>query len=172
MITIIGILIGLLLPAVQAAREAARRMQCSNNLKQLAMGCLDHESTYGFLPTGGWGPWVVGDPNWGGGKHQPGGWVYCILPFVEQRLAARHGRGTGYQFGRIPSTTNDTRFKPPVAIFNCPSRRPAQLFFTTDIVGCSRAIATTSSRAGMCRLCGKRRRHQPGPPFRHPRWFH
>ena len=53
-ITIIGILIALLLPAVQAAREAARMAQCRNNLKQFALGCLNHESTCNCLPAGGW----------------------------------------------------------------------------------------------------------------------
>src|SRR5204863_4584619 len=60
-IAIIGILIALLLPAVQAAREAARRTQCTNQLKQLATGCMNHESTMKYYPTGGWGWDWVGD---------------------------------------------------------------------------------------------------------------
>ena len=51
-ITIIGILVALLLPAVQSAREAARRAQCQNNLKQLAAGCNTHEATHGHFPHG------------------------------------------------------------------------------------------------------------------------
>ena len=83
-ITVIGLLIGLLLPGVQMAREAGRRSTCGNNVKQLALGCLQHESKQGFLPTGGWGAIYGGDPSKGFTNHQPGGWVYNILPYIDQ----------------------------------------------------------------------------------------
>src|SRR5258706_4890817 len=87
-IAIIGILVALLLPAVQAAREAARRTQCTNQLKQLATGCMNHESTLKYYPCGGWGWDWVGDADRGNGQNQPGGWMYNILPFLEEN--ARH----------------------------------------------------------------------------------
>src|SRR5262245_18350688 len=83
-IAIIGVLIALLLPAIQAARESARRQQCSNNLRQLAQAALNHHETAGHLPTGGWCRWWVGDPDRGFSKDQPGGWVFNLMPFTEE----------------------------------------------------------------------------------------
>jgi prepilin-type N-terminal cleavage/methylation domain-containing protein/prepilin-type processing-associated H-X9-DG protein len=74
-ITIIGILIALLLPAVQAAREAARRMQCGNNLKQIGLGLLNYESANGTLPVGG-----IHTTTGGGYGYC---WLVEFLPFVE-----------------------------------------------------------------------------------------
>ncbi|MGH7194637.1 MAG: type II secretion system protein, partial [Candidatus Saccharimonadales bacterium] len=82
-ISIIGMVVSLLLPAVQQAREAGRRVQCQNNLKQQALAVQGIESATGRYPTAGWGAWWVGDPDRATGVHQPGGWVYCTLPYLE-----------------------------------------------------------------------------------------
>jgi len=98
-ITIIGILIALLLPAVQAAREAARSVQCANNLKQLSLGVLLHEEQHGIFPDGGHHQWAPVDQRTGGwmdtadrapgeaptvAPNQNWGWIYQILPYIEQ----------------------------------------------------------------------------------------
>ncbi len=74
-IAIIGVLVALLLPAVQAAREAARRSQCSNNLRQFSLGCLTHESAMKRLPAG-----FTTTP--GGDTHHT--WAAYVLPYLEQ----------------------------------------------------------------------------------------
>ena len=100
-ITIIGILIALLLPAVQAAREAARQTQCKNNLKQLALGCLNHEQATGRFPTDGWGFAWTGDADRGTDWRQPGGWIYNVLPYIEQQALHDLGAGlAGKQHGK------------------------------------------------------------------------
>ncbi len=128
-IAIIAMLVTLLLPAVQAAREAARRTQCKNNLKQLALGFLVHEGAHGHLPTGGWGYRWVGDPDRGFGSGQPGGWVFNVLPYLEQtplRELARHKAPA--QKG--PLTLQMLQVGLPV--MQCPSRRSAELFPYTE----------------------------------------
>ncbi|MBN2293042.1 MAG: DUF1559 domain-containing protein [Pirellulales bacterium] len=81
-IAIIGILIALLLPAVQAAREAARRMQCSNNLKQFGLGIHNYISSHEVFPIS-IGPWKSG-PN-PTPQRNAKGWIISILPFTEQQ---------------------------------------------------------------------------------------
>jgi prepilin-type N-terminal cleavage/methylation domain-containing protein len=88
-IAIIAILIGLLLPAVQKIREAANRMKCSNNVKQLALGCHNYNDTYGTLPPSVYIQPGVQNNNiqnnspWTGNYTGPN-WLILILPFVEQ----------------------------------------------------------------------------------------
>lgn len=129
-IAIIGILVALLLPAIQAAREAARRSQCQNHMKQLALGCINHESTHKQLPTGGWGTRWVGDADRGYGEDQPGGWLYNILPFIEEQ--ALHDMPKDGQASMIPVPSLQQRtgarqmvYQPAPITFHCPSRRPA-----------------------------------------------
>jgi prepilin-type N-terminal cleavage/methylation domain-containing protein/prepilin-type processing-associated H-X9-DG protein len=133
-IAIIAVLIGLLLPAVQKVREAASRIACANNLKQIGLGLLEHHDTYGVLPSnGGWDghqtiratdgsptvPFTIdkesGDRlNWGVGdpalspQAQTGCWAYAVLPFLEQ----------DNMYGQRAWTL-------PLRLYICPSRRGA-----------------------------------------------
>jgi hypothetical protein len=124
-IAIIGILVALLLPAIQAAREAARRLECQNHLKQIALGCLNHESSVRFFPTSGWGNGWIGDPDLGFGKRQPGGWTFNILPFMELKSVYSMSKGLK---GEAKVAANNAVFKTPVALFNCPTRRAAKVY--------------------------------------------
>ena len=136
-ITIIGILISLLLPAVQAAREAARRIQCSNNLKQMALGCLQHESAHGWLPTNGKACYWFGDADSGFGKEQPGGWTYNILPYIE--LGAIHDLTAGKSDTEKKALWT-IAIQTPVILDCCPSRRPPTVgplnpYWQTHVLG-------------------------------------
>jgi prepilin-type N-terminal cleavage/methylation domain-containing protein/prepilin-type processing-associated H-X9-DG protein len=111
-ITIIGILIALLLPAVQAAREAARRMTCSNNLKQIGLAVLGYEETFSMFPAGA----VI--PS-GGGRGTP--FYVSILPYLElSNIEALYD----YRLpdGWLNAWRGNARIRhTPVAAYKCPS---------------------------------------------------
>lgn len=124
-IAIIGVLVALLLPAVQAARESARRTQCSNHLKQIGLAFHNHSDSMGHLPTGGWGWNYVGDPDGGFAENQPGGWTYNILPWIEQKALREIGIG---QSGPLKQAELAKLVGTPIKFYHCPSRRPARVY--------------------------------------------
>jgi prepilin-type N-terminal cleavage/methylation domain-containing protein len=124
-IGIIGILVALIIPAVQAAREAARRTQCRNQLRQMAHGANSHLANHKYYPTGGWGFRWAGDPNYGYDQMQPGGWMYNILPYIEE--AALHDLGKGIDGEEDPRRRARIKqaIETVVPLYFCPTRRPA-----------------------------------------------
>jgi len=124
-ISIIGVLIALLMPAVNSARESGRMAQCSNNLHQMASGCLALESAQKHLPAGGWGWQWAGDPNRGYGAAQPGGWHYNILPYID--LADLHDMGKGLP-DNARRAQGQLQARAPVPVFICPTRRKLQAY--------------------------------------------
>ena len=117
-IAIIAILIGLLLPAVQKVREAANRMRCGNNLKQVGLAFQMHHDQSGVFPSGGLG-WNS-DRTMNGGvpadyQTQAWGWAYQILPFMEQRALWEQSNtatiaGTSLNMMLCPSLRGPTKF--------------------------------------------------------------
>jgi len=119
-IAIIGVLIALLLPAVQSAREAARRAQCANNLKQLGLAMHNYASTYNGLPP--IADWRVVD----GRVEHLGGWGVRLLPFFEQTVAYET-----YNFDlAFHNVVNQTAIRTEMSVFLCPSSpRSDTVFF-------------------------------------------
>ena len=149
-ITIIGILIALLLPAVQAAREAARRLQCSNKMKQIGLALLNFHTSHGMFPAGG-----IADPekitNGTASCPRTGlegalgpGWAVWVLPFMEQTsrykefdfkspFAAKyhHGNYPGVQHNRDLQFTNNSAYQ-------CPSdRNSTETEHNSNYFGCA-----------------------------------
>lgn len=152
-IAIIGILISLLLPAVQAAREAARRISCQNNLHQIGIAFQTYHDTYGYLPPG----WQAfdgsgaadpeGEPGWG--------WASHLLPYLEQSTItdsinfqlpishAQHAvpRATEFKFLRCPSDVQNVPFfdlhdESGAFLARIPSANYVAMFGTTEIESC------------------------------------
>ncbi len=128
-ISIVGILTALLLVAVSAARQAARRTQCQSNLRQVALASLAHVDAQRHLPTGGWGGIWVGLPDRGFGARQPGGWAYNLLPYMEEEPL--HELGTRMTWDNMMAASAQ-RLGTPVSLFNCPARRSADVYAMTE----------------------------------------
>ena len=140
-IAIIAILIGLLLPAVQKIREAANRMKCANNLKQIALACHNYESAMGVLPPAGKGyGWCINNYNTGDAKIYNLNGLVLILPYLEQQNLfdrvdlnqAMSPQNTGYCCSYVGNTSGTVQGNPAVnafavtqtpAAFRCPSDR-------------------------------------------------
>ncbi len=134
-IAIIGVLVALLLPAVQAAREAARRSQCANRLKQMGLAALNHESAQKFIPSNGWGWGWAGDPDRGYGLSQPGGWYYNSLDYLEQSALRRMGGdGNPNVVSAQQKTEGAKRIAAPLSEYVCPSRPGSSVKPFTHIV--------------------------------------
>jgi prepilin-type processing-associated H-X9-DG protein/prepilin-type N-terminal cleavage/methylation domain-containing protein len=133
-ITIIGILIALLLPAVQAAREAARCMQCSNNLKQIGLAALNYENSHAVLPIGAvWGSDTKGHTA-----------LAQMLAYLEQS-----GIYDAYNFkGRIYDADNQRVTRVSVPAFICPSDSAAGRKLNTLYARSNYAVCFGSARAG------------------------
>lgn len=129
-IAIIGILVALLLPAVQAAREAARRMSCTNNMKQLGLAILNYESTYRAFP-------LAYTPNWTGGGAQSNGLrrhnlLTFLLPFVENQPLYDQ-----VDFGRhFNQSPNVNTFKVDLPGYLCPSAPVRENRYAADYASC------------------------------------
>ena len=121
-IAIIGLLVALLLPAIQSAREASRRTQCANNLKQWALAADLHHDAQRSYPTGGWGTLWAGDPDRGYGMNQPGGWIFNCLEFIEEGSLRELGSGDA---NKQPSRA--VLLSTPTPTLYCPSRRSLAL---------------------------------------------
>lgn len=124
-ISIIGLLISLLVPAVQGARESARRLQCTVNLKQLGLACLSHEAAIKHLPGGGWCCYAIGNPDRGTDVKQPGGWLFNILPYLEQETVYNLQAN---KTGDVLKSRAIEMVQTPLSIMACPSRRQVALF--------------------------------------------
>lgn len=145
-ISIIGVLAGLLLPAVQSARESGRITVCKNHVSQIAKAIASHESAAGFYPTGGWSPVWLGVAERPADPSQPGGWTFGALPYMEEldtrNIVANATAATA-------AAVYQKLVASPVKTFVCPSRRSARAIpvvgNTTFRSGASTSIAVSQA---------------------------
>jgi len=132
-IAIIGILVALLLPAIQAAREASRRSSCHNNLRQLGLACHMFESAKKVFPTAGgaveqfFNPAERSKAAYG---YEGASWMYQILPHIEEKALYELRKGDG---GANAGFTLIGLSEKQVSLFNCPSRSGRFAAIGTDV---------------------------------------
>ena len=147
-ITIIGMLVGLLLPAVKMAREMGRRVAVQEQLNQLALACKAHAEKLNYFPSGGWGSNWVGNPDYGTGPDQPGGWIYQLMPYMDNDELHELGKGNS----SLTAASNATRVSAALAILYCPTRRAA-----SGVSHCQRRFRRNRGDDGRPhRLCDER----------------
>lgn len=157
-IAIIGILVALLLPAVQAAREAARRTQCKNNLKNIGLAVINHTDTLRVFPTGGvtWGVLIEdyiesGKPV---GTEKMGlGWGFQILPYLEQ--------------GALHDITSSAQMRDTIVpLYNCPSRRSATRVAHGDLT----VVVTDYASSQPCTMTDSKQTAPVDVVTQYPKW--
>ncbi len=135
-IAIIGVLVAILLPAIQAAREAARRTQCVNNLRQIGLATLNYHDARREFPTGGTEPWHdTGDKNAIFGKGY--GWMVQILPYVEDTALQNISKGYGAGDKAKDLIVRGTA----IPLYFCPSRRQNTIRVLSGGEDCSQGCA-------------------------------
>lgn len=147
-IAIIGVLVGLLLPAVQQAREAARRMSCSNNLKQLGLAAHNYHDTFNVLPPALQNSGRYNNEQYhldtAGGVKNTTGWA-MMLPFLEQASIHENfnfdvstSRSSPYGIPLVgDATLNSELYSTRVSTFECPSHPQAGERSSYDVGGTS-----------------------------------
>lgn len=154
-ISILVLLVSLLLPAVQAAREAARKVSCRNNVRQCGLALSLFESSHRQFPSNGWGWAWVGDASIANRLDNPGGWIFSVLPFLEQNSLWEMTHSAS---GRLQAIST------PIPVLICPSRRAVEAYPYTQLVVPLRNVElpSTGSRTDYAINAGDR--IVPAPP--------
>jgi prepilin-type N-terminal cleavage/methylation domain-containing protein len=132
-IAIIGVLIALLLPAVQSSRESARRLQCANNLKQIGLAINEHLAQRKYVPTAGSNV-AAGNPSWDVTKpngFERGSWLFQLLPYIEETAIYQAGSKSG-AFS-VATLGGKDLMELQIRAYNCPSRGDRTSFLADTV---------------------------------------